>query len=112
MLGAAGPSRLLLLLTPLFSVALQTCVCSNRFLVQSSIHDRFVEKLREAMQAELRMGHGSEPDTTQGPLINARAAEKVVTQEARRVSTLTCSASLGPVSTTTFARAVGNRRVF
>lgn len=56
---------------------LQTCVCSNRFLVQSGIHDRFMEKLGRAMDAELRVGHGSEPDTTQGPLINSRAAEKV-----------------------------------
>lgn len=55
----------------------QTCVCSNRFLVQSGIHDRFVEKLGLAMDAELRVGHGSHPDTTQGPLINVRAAEKV-----------------------------------
>lgn len=65
-------------MTRLFSVYLQTCVCSNRFLIQSGIHDRFVEKLGEAMEAELRMGHGSEPDTTQGPLINSRAAEKVL----------------------------------
>lgn len=53
-------------------------MCSNRFLVQSGIHDRFVEKLSRAMDAELRVGHGMEPDTTQGPLINTRAAEKVV----------------------------------
>lgn len=52
-------------------------MCSNRFLVQSGVHDRFVEKLSRAMGAELRVGHGSEPDTTQGPLINSRAAEKV-----------------------------------
>ncbi|XP_029307267.1 LOW QUALITY PROTEIN: succinate-semialdehyde dehydrogenase, mitochondrial [Cottoperca gobio] len=58
----------------------QTCVCSNRFLVQSSVHDLFMEKLGRAMDAELRLGHGSEPDTTQGPLINARAADKVVHQ--------------------------------
>lgn len=77
---AAEGSVLLLLLTSLFSIFLQTCVCSNRFLVQSNIHDRFVEKLCEAMEVELRMGHGLEPDTTQGPLINSRAAEKVVTQ--------------------------------
>uniref|UniRef100_A0A674P9V3 Succinate-semialdehyde dehydrogenase n=1 Tax=Takifugu rubripes TaxID=31033 RepID=A0A674P9V3_TAKRU len=64
----------------------QTCVCSNRFLVQSSIHDRFVEKLHKAMEAELRMGHGSEPDTTQGPLINSRAAEKVALQISDAVS--------------------------
>ncbi|XP_028836516.1 succinate-semialdehyde dehydrogenase, mitochondrial [Denticeps clupeoides] len=55
----------------------QTCVCSNRFLVQSGIHDAFVEKLGKAMDAELRVGHGFEPTTTQGPLINIRAAEKV-----------------------------------
>ncbi|KAF7657001.1 hypothetical protein LDENG_00033380 [Lucifuga dentata] len=58
----------------------QTCVCSNRFLAQSGIYDRFVEKLGRAMDAELRVGHGSEPDTTQGPLINSRAAEKVMHQ--------------------------------
>ncbi|KAK5861656.1 hypothetical protein PBY51_017114 [Eleginops maclovinus] len=58
----------------------QTCVCSNRFLVQSRIHDVFVEKLGRAMDADLRLGHGSEPNTTQGPLINNRAAEKVEAQ--------------------------------
>ncbi|KAI3361011.1 hypothetical protein L3Q82_012908, partial [Scortum barcoo] len=56
----------------------QTCVCSNRFLVQSGIHDRFIEKLGRAMDTELRLGHGSDPSTTQGPLINTRAAEKRV----------------------------------
>lgn len=64
----------------------QTCVCSNRFLVQSGIHDSFVEKLGKAMDAELRVGHGSEPTTTQGPLINNRAAEKVESQIADAVA--------------------------
>ncbi|KAK9514488.1 hypothetical protein VZT92_027952 [Zoarces viviparus] len=64
----------------------QTCVCSNRFLVQSGIHDRFMDKLGRAMDAELRLGHGSEPGTTQGPLINTRAAEKVVHQISDAVS--------------------------
>ncbi|KAK2845146.1 hypothetical protein Q5P01_011805 [Channa striata] len=64
----------------------QTCVCSNRFLVQTGIHDLFVEKVGRAMDAELRLGHGSEPDTTQGPLINTRAAEKVVNQISDAVS--------------------------
>ncbi len=36
-----------------------------------------MEKLAKAMDAELKLGHGSEPTTTQGPLINIRAAEKV-----------------------------------
>lgn len=64
----------------------QTCVCSNRFLVQSKIHDVFVEKLGRAMDAELVLGHGSEPSTTQGPLINNRAAEKVEAQISDAVS--------------------------
>ncbi|XP_058503464.1 succinate-semialdehyde dehydrogenase, mitochondrial [Solea solea] len=64
----------------------QTCVCSNRFLVQTGIYDLFVEKLGRAMDAELRLGHGSDPNTTQGPLINTRAAEKVVHQISDAVS--------------------------
>uniref|UniRef100_A0A673I8Z9 Succinate-semialdehyde dehydrogenase, mitochondrial n=1 Tax=Sinocyclocheilus rhinocerous TaxID=307959 RepID=A0A673I8Z9_9TELE len=64
----------------------QTCVCSNRFLVQSGIHDAFMEKLAKAMDAELKVGHGSEPTTTQGPLINTRAAEKVENQIADAVA--------------------------
>ncbi|MEQ2256263.1 Succinate-semialdehyde dehydrogenase, mitochondrial [Ilyodon furcidens] len=64
----------------------QTCVCSNRFLVQSGIYDRFVDKLGRAMDTELRLGHGSDPNTTQGPLINTRAAEKVLHQISDAVS--------------------------
>ncbi|XP_016364147.1 succinate-semialdehyde dehydrogenase, mitochondrial-like [Sinocyclocheilus rhinocerous] len=64
----------------------QTCVCSNRFLMQSGIHDAFMEKLVKAMDAELKLGHGSEPATTQGPLINTRAAEKVENQIADAVA--------------------------
>ncbi|KAL1259785.1 hypothetical protein QQF64_010362 [Cirrhinus molitorella] len=69
-----------------FRNAGQTCVCSNRFLVQSGIHDAFMEKLAKAMDAELKLGHGSEPTTTQGPLINTRAAEKVESQIADAVA--------------------------
>ncbi|KAK5891671.1 hypothetical protein CesoFtcFv8_012127 [Champsocephalus esox] len=69
----------------------QTCVCSNRFLVQSKIHDVFVEKLCRAMDAELVLGHGSEPSTTQGPLINNRAAEKVEAQISDAVSHMICT---------------------
>ncbi|XP_051025323.1 succinate-semialdehyde dehydrogenase, mitochondrial isoform X2 [Acomys russatus] len=55
----------------------QTCVCSNRFLVQRGIHDSFVKKFAEAMQNSLRVGNGFEEGTTQGPLINEKAVEKV-----------------------------------
>uniref|UniRef100_A0A6I8PGP9 Succinate-semialdehyde dehydrogenase n=1 Tax=Ornithorhynchus anatinus TaxID=9258 RepID=A0A6I8PGP9_ORNAN len=55
----------------------QTCVCPNRFLVQKGIHDAFVEKFAEAIETELRPGGGFDEGTTQGPLINDKAVEKV-----------------------------------
>ncbi|XP_053102878.1 succinate-semialdehyde dehydrogenase, mitochondrial isoform X2 [Hemicordylus capensis] len=55
----------------------QTCVCSNRFLVQKGIHDAFVEKFAQAIEKELRIGNGFDEETTQGPLINEKAVEKV-----------------------------------
>ncbi|XP_039594944.1 succinate-semialdehyde dehydrogenase, mitochondrial [Polypterus senegalus] len=64
----------------------QTCVCANRFLVQKGIHDIFVKKLSEAMERELHIGHGFEEKTTQGPLINERAVEKVEKQIAEAIS--------------------------
>ncbi|MGM0914940.1 MAG: NAD-dependent succinate-semialdehyde dehydrogenase [Pseudomonadota bacterium] len=54
----------------------QTCVCTNRLLVQDGIYDAFVEKLA-ARVAELRVGSGLEEGVAQGPLINAAAVEKV-----------------------------------
>ncbi|XP_066862767.1 succinate-semialdehyde dehydrogenase, mitochondrial isoform X6 [Kogia breviceps] len=55
----------------------QTCVCSNRFLVQRGIHDSFVKKFAEAIKTNLHVGNGFEERTTQGPLINEKAVEKV-----------------------------------
>mgnify|MGYP001290635066 CR=1 FL=1 len=54
----------------------QTCVCANRFLVQSGIYDAFVEKLAAATRA-LKVGNGLEEGVTQGPLIDAAAVRKV-----------------------------------
>jgi len=54
----------------------QTCVCTNRFLVQAGIYDTFTAKLKEAILA-LNIGDGSAEDTTQGPLIDASAVSKV-----------------------------------
>ena len=59
-----------------FRNAGQTCICANRFLVQSGIHDRFVDGLAARVKA-LRVGNGLDPDTDMGPLINARAVERV-----------------------------------
>jgi succinate-semialdehyde dehydrogenase/glutarate-semialdehyde dehydrogenase len=59
-----------------FRNAGQTCVCANRILVQDAVHDAFAAKLAKAVSA-LNVGPGDREGTTIGPLINARAAEKV-----------------------------------
>ena len=54
----------------------QTCVCTNRFLVQDGIYDAFAAKLATAVSA-LRVGDGLKGATEQGPLIDAAAVAKV-----------------------------------
>ncbi|MFT8243221.1 NAD-dependent succinate-semialdehyde dehydrogenase [Roseomonas sp. BN140053] len=54
----------------------QTCVCANRILVQDGVYDAFAAKLKVAVEA-LKVGPGTEPGVTQGPLINADAVAKV-----------------------------------
>jgi len=54
----------------------QTCVCANRFLVQSKIYDAFAQKLVEAVK-KLRVGDGLKGETDQGPLIDDKALAKV-----------------------------------
>ena len=54
----------------------QTCVCTNRFLVQAGIHDAFVEKL-VAATADLTVGNGLDDGVAIGPLVNTRAVEDV-----------------------------------
>jgi succinate-semialdehyde dehydrogenase/glutarate-semialdehyde dehydrogenase len=55
----------------------QTCVCANRLLVQSGIHDRFVEALAEKVRA-FKVGDGREEGVTQGPLIDGKAVAKAL----------------------------------
>lgn len=59
-----------------FRNAGQTCVCTNRILVQEGVYDEFAEKLVAAM-ATLKMGNGADDGTTVGPLINEGAANDV-----------------------------------
>ncbi|HET9864702.1 MAG TPA: NAD-dependent succinate-semialdehyde dehydrogenase [Steroidobacteraceae bacterium] len=54
----------------------QTCVCANRFIVQSKIYDAFAAKLTEAVK-KLRVGDGLRGETDQGPLIDTKALAKV-----------------------------------
>ena len=53
----------------------QTCVCANRILVQSGIHDAFVERLY-AKVAEMRVGDALDGEHDIGPLIDERAVAK------------------------------------
>jgi succinate-semialdehyde dehydrogenase / glutarate-semialdehyde dehydrogenase len=54
----------------------QTCVCTNRFLVQEGIYDAFAARLVAAVE-KLKVGDGLKGDTHQGPLINMGAVQKV-----------------------------------
>jgi len=54
----------------------QTCVCSNRFLVQDGVYDLFAEKFAQAV-ARLKVAPATEEGAQQGPLINQRAVDKV-----------------------------------
>ncbi len=59
-----------------FRNAGQTCVCANRFYAQAGIYDAFVAKLGEKMRS-LQVGNGFDANTTQGPLIDNAALQKV-----------------------------------
>ncbi|MER9232958.1 NAD-dependent succinate-semialdehyde dehydrogenase [Mesorhizobium sp. M0622] len=54
----------------------QTCVCSNRLLVQSGVYDAFASKLAARVSA-MKVGPGTEPGVEIGPMINAAAIDKI-----------------------------------
>ncbi len=54
----------------------QTCVCTNRVLVQAGVYDAFAKKLAEAV-SRLKVGDGLQAETQQGPLIDEGAVKKV-----------------------------------
>lgn len=58
-----------------FRNAGQTCICANRFLVQSGIYPRFVAAFRAAIGG-LAVGEGTSPGVVVGPLINDDAIAK------------------------------------
>ncbi|RBI69323.1 succinate-semialdehyde dehydrogenase (NADP(+)) [Vreelandella sulfidaeris] len=60
-----------------FRNAGQTCICTNRFLVQSSVINAFCEKLAVAMNSELHVGDGTKPNINIGPLIDENGVKKV-----------------------------------
>ena len=54
----------------------QTCVCTNRILVQDTVYDAFIEKLKVAV-VQLKVAPAFEQGAEQGPLINEKAVEKI-----------------------------------
>jgi len=54
----------------------QTCVCTNRLIVQAGVYDAFVEKLIAAV-AKMTVGDGLTGEFQQGPLIDMAAVAKV-----------------------------------
>jgi succinate-semialdehyde dehydrogenase/glutarate-semialdehyde dehydrogenase len=54
----------------------QTCVCTNRFLVQQGVYEDFARRLVSAV-GKLRVGDGLKGPTDQGPLIDMAAVNKV-----------------------------------
>ena len=72
----------------------QTCVCANRLFVQDGVYDAFAGKLVAAVRA-LRVGPGLAGDTDQGPLIDAKALEKVEAHVADALAHGACVATGG-----------------
>ncbi|KAF5781482.1 putative succinate-semialdehyde dehydrogenase (NAD(+)) [Helianthus annuus] len=54
----------------------QTCICTNRLLVQEGIYDKFINAYSNAVQS-LKVGNGFSEGVDQGPLINEAAVQKV-----------------------------------
>jgi 5-carboxymethyl-2-hydroxymuconic-semialdehyde dehydrogenase len=66
----------------IYSLNGERCTSSSRVLIQSTIHDEFVTKLGERVQA-LKVGHPLDPSTEIGPLIHQRHCAKVRSYEAK-----------------------------
>ena len=54
----------------------EACTAANRFLVHESVAGEFAERLAKRM-GELPVGRGTDDDVTVGPLIDAKARDKV-----------------------------------
>lgn len=59
-----------------FRNAGQTCICTNRILVQEKVYEEFTQKMLLAV-SELKVGNGLEEDVVIGPLIDQAAVLKV-----------------------------------
>ena len=64
------------LMTAKFRNGGQTCVCPNRVYVQTSVYERFADRLAERVAA-LKVGPATDEAVQIGPMINARAIDKI-----------------------------------
>ena len=80
----------------IFAASGQTCLAGSRLLLQSSIHDAFVEKL-VAFASTARLGDPRQPDTEVGPVTTRPQHERVLRyiETAKRVGA-TCVLGGGP----------------
>ena len=60
-----------------FEASGQPCISAQRVLVERSVIARFLETFKEAALA-LKVGSAKDPSTDVGPMVNARAAERVM----------------------------------
>jgi len=60
-----------------FRNAGQTCVSTNRVLVQESVHDEFIAKLQAMMEKTIALGDGFDNGVNQGPMVNKSQFDKV-----------------------------------
>ena len=63
----------------------QTCCSSKRFLVQNTVKEEFTEKLCKALE-QMKVGDPMDETTDIGPIINKRAADKIMAQIEKAVS--------------------------
>jgi len=63
-------------LTSKYRNAGQTCVCTNRILVQNSVYEKFSSMLAEAVE-RFTVGAGDQAGVEIGPLVNEKAANDV-----------------------------------
>ena len=60
-----------------FVAAGQTCIAGTRLIVQRSIHDEFVDGLVQQAR-QIRIGDPASPDTQLGPVVSARARDRIL----------------------------------
>ena len=60
-----------------FIAAGQTCIAGTRLIVQRSIHDAFIDGLVQQAQ-HIRIGDPASPDTQLGPVVSARARDRIL----------------------------------